>query len=260
MLSGLAPGPVIDAARARPEGLAELLASPALHRRIFGSRGWEGQVSPVLVFAVAVHHAAAALGRADFLTERVGPRQRLPVFDVEPLRELAASEERRLFLVDLLASFTKVAGGTLWVRTRRGVRRRRWSELDPVQLVQLVELAPPAARPGFLRRLGDVALFSSGVFPEAIAGRRISVAQLRLLSRSAEVDPSAAAEVLAGDDGLLGLLEVLGQRWYRAGARGPEAPVVREIADRYVPARRFLAHVADRYLFRVEGLLPGVIG
>ena len=117
------------------------LGSPALEALVFGpaeradvSLG----VSPFLAFATAVHRTAAALETATFVEERWTPRVRIPVFDVAALRALLSDPARRYFLVELLASYTRVASGVTWTRTARGWRRRRFSELDPARFAELL--------------------------------------------------------------------------------------------------------------------------
>ena len=84
----------------------------------------------------------------------------------DDLREFFAADGRRLFLTELLTSYTRVASGSTYVRTARGWRRRRFSELDPLRLASLLDAVPEAERPGIYRRLGDLALFLTGVFPD----------------------------------------------------------------------------------------------
>ena len=74
--------------------------------------------SPFLAFGVAVHRAVADLAAMDYLPERSGLRQRVPVFDTPELRDFLGSAERRLFLAELLASFTRVASGRYRVPSR----------------------------------------------------------------------------------------------------------------------------------------------
>src|SRR5690606_24818469 len=97
------------------------------------------------------------------------PRRRLPVFDVASLREFLDDHMRRYFLVELLASYTHVASGVSWARTSRGWRKRKFSELDPVRLAELLTVVEPPERAGVFRRLGDLALFLTGVFPDHTA-------------------------------------------------------------------------------------------
>ena len=80
---------------------------------------------------------------------------------------------RRLFLAELLASFTRVASGRYRVTAGGRTRTRRFSELDPVRLAGLLEEVPEAERPGIYRRLGDVTLFLTGVFPGYAADRAL---------------------------------------------------------------------------------------
>jgi hypothetical protein len=220
--------------------------------------------SPFLAFGVAVHRAVADLAAMDYLPERSGLRQRVPVFDTPELRDFLGSAERRLFLAELLASFTRVASGRYRVPSRWGgsgpgpgsgsggrSRTRRFSELDPVKLAGLIEVAPEESRPGIYRRLGDVSLFLAGVFPDYSAMHAFGPVDVSRLLRSARVP--------AGDrDGLavapaLDLLEYLGARWYRAAlatapVRTARLDVVGEVAERFRQARRVLNHLADRYL------------
>src|SRR3712207_3957724 len=81
-------------------GFVSALSEPAVEAAVFGGvTGEQGlaAVSPFLVFAVAVHRTAARLASAVYVEERTGPRQRLPVFDVAPLRELLAEPLTRYF-------------------------------------------------------------------------------------------------------------------------------------------------------------------
>jgi len=208
--------------------------------------------SPFLVFAVFVQRSAAELASVGHVPERTGPRQRVPLFDAPALRDFLAAPARRLFLAELLASFTRVASGRYWARTGGRARARRFSELDPVRLAGLLDAVPQAERPGVYRRLGDVALFLTGVFPAYASSRALGPVNAARLLRAARV-PAAQQERLAAAPAIE-LLEHLGARWYRAASDlAPVATarltVVGEVADRFRQARRVLNHVADRYLF-----------
>ncbi len=222
--------------------------------------------SPFLAFGVAVHRAVADLAAMDYLPERSGLRQRVPVFDTPELRDFLGSAERRLFLAELLASFTRVASGRYRVPSRWGghgpghaagagsggrSRTRRFSELDPVRLAGLIEVAPEESRPGIYRRLGDVSLFLAGVFPDYSAMHAFGPVDVSRLLRSARV-PAGDRDGLAAAPAL-DLLEYLGARWYRAAlatapVRTARLDVVGEVAERFRQARRVLNHLADRYL------------
>jgi hypothetical protein len=249
-----------------PDLLEGLLADQRVFDAVFGSPGEVVLVSPFLAFGVAVHRAVRDLSGVGYLPERSGLRQRIPVFDAPELRDFLGSAQRRLFLAELLASFTRVASGRYRVPSRWDTSRgagpggagssgrphtRRFSELDPVRLAGLLDVAPEESRPGIYRRLGDVSLFLAGVFPDYSAMHALGPVDVSRLLRSARVPP-------AERDGLatvpaLDLLEYLGARWYRAAlatapVRTAPLDVVGDIAERFRQARRVLNHLADRYL------------
>jgi hypothetical protein len=232
--------------RAEPAQVEALLADPAAYQAVFDPRGDPLlRASPFLVFALAVHRTAADLEAMAFVTERRGRQGPVPIFDAAALRGFLAAPARRLFLVELLASYVRVTSGSVWVRGDRGWRRRRYSDLDPVRLAGLLEVVAEAERPGIWRRLGDLSLFLTGVFPDHADRLGLAPVQAGRLLRAAGLDPGADE---AG--GGVALFELLGRRWYRLAVAGaPGLPVVGEVADRFHHARRVLNLVTDRYLF-----------
>jgi hypothetical protein len=235
------------------DSISQALAHPALEAAIFEDRGGSEPfvaASPFLTFAVAVHRTGAHLEHASFVNEWIGPRQRIPVFNVAQLRELLAEPVRRFFLVELLASYTHVASGVTWERTRRGWRRRRFSELDPVRLAGLLEVVAPAEQAGVYRRLGDLALFLTGVFPDHTAVAGLGGVDAARLLRATGLKPDPASDL-----GGVALLEYLGERWYRRAATSVKGTplgslvAAADIGDRFTDARRLLNVVTDRYLF-----------
>ena len=241
-----------DAAPRDPQRVEALIDSPALFRKLFGNPGRDPllQGSPFLVFAVLVHRAIRDLGQASFVEEWVGPRQRVPVFDVGGLREFGADPMRRFFLAELLASYTHVASGSLLVQTRRGWRRRHFSELDPLRLIELAELLPVAERASVYRRLGDLSLFLTGVFPDYAAERLVGERERGRLERALAAADRTSAERRDG----IWLLESLGRRAYRiaqqaADRRTAMAGVLAEVSENFAVARRVLNFLTDRYLF-----------
>jgi hypothetical protein len=267
-------GPVADAPslRSDPVALLRLLEHPGAFRTVLGGTVLGGTVlgstmlggpagtapgqavpaSPFLVFAVSVQRAAAELASAGHVPERTGPRQRVPLFDAPALRDFLAAPGRRLFLAELLASFTRVASGRYRARVGGRMRTRRFSELDPVRLAGLLDAVPAAERPGVYRRLGDVTLFLTGVFPDYATAHALGPVSAARLLRAAQL-PASQQDRLADTPGIE-LWEHLGARWYRAArdlapVETARLTVVGEVADRFRQARRVLNHVADRYLF-----------
>jgi len=249
--------------RRDPAAIPILLGDPRVFDAVFGrsedaarAGSYAAPVSPFLTFAVAVHRTVTELASMDHVAERTGPRQRVPLFDAPALRDFIGSPARRLFLAELLASFTRVASGRYRVRGGGGrPRTRRFSELDPVRLAGLLDGVPDAERPGVYRRLGDVSLFLAGVFPDYATLYGVGPASVGRLLRAAQV-PAAQHDQLAAIPAIE-LLEQLGARWYRAACglapvRTARLDVVAEVADRFRQARRVLNHIADQYLFATD--------
>lgn len=208
-------------------------------------------ISPFLLFAAAVHRTATDLTIYPYAPERTAPRLRVPVFDSAELAAYLASPRRRLFLAELLASFARVCGGTAVTVTAQGPRRRRWNDTDPTRLAVLLDSVPPAQRPGVWRRLGDLALFLAGVFPDAAARTAPDHLQALRLARLTGLADEPGPEVSSTD-----LLEWLGRRWYlRAAERAINATtssdLLREHAEHFHHARRVLNATTDRYLFPI---------
>jgi len=257
LLARVAPAAGVGPAELRCDDAAigRVLAHPETYDAVLAP-GDEAlhAVSPFLTFAVVVHRGWAELHTASHVDEWVGPRRRLPVLGTGELRDFLGAVSRRLFLAELLASYTRVASGSTWVRTTRGWRRRRFSELDPLRLASLLEVVPEPERPGVYRRLGDLSLFLTGVFPDHTSLEGLGAAAGARLGQLTGVrGPDGGAGT--GDLDAVSLLEWLGARWYRVAVRAaPQPPtaaltVVADVADRFTVARRVLNYLTDRYLF-----------
>lgn len=247
---------LLVAAGAGEDRLVAALGAPAIEAAVFEPtparlEPWSA-ASPFLTFAVAVHRSAARLRHVTHVHEWAGPRQRLPVFDVGGLRAVLDDPLRRFLLVELLASYTHVASGVRWERTARGWERHRFSELDLVSLAATLDgdIAHDAERAGIYRRLGDLALFLTGVFPDHSATTALRAIDVARLTRRSQLAPEQV-EDLSG----VAVLEHLGARWYHLAARAlggagtGSAAVLDAMGDAFVAARRVLNVVTDWYLF-----------
>ncbi|MDQ4130923.1 MAG: hypothetical protein M3133_08050 [Actinomycetota bacterium] len=249
--------------RGDPVLVERLLAHPDTIQAVLGQRDEPDSligVSPFLLFSVALNRALHELGSMTFVQEWAGPRQRLPVLGTDDLLEFLADPARRFFLAELLASYTHVASGSLWTHTRRGWRRQRFSELDLARMASLFEALPARERAGLYRRLGDLALFLAGVFPDHAATRSFAPIEVDRLSRALDAGGREdLAETLATRGGM-GLLELLGQRWYELAVRSSLAPqtratrLVADVGRRFPEARRVLNYLTDRHLFPFRAL------
>ena len=238
--------------RREPEKLEALIDSPQIFRMLFSVPGRDPLLrgSPFLLFAVLIHRVVRDLSQASFVEEWIGPQQRVPLFDTGSLRDFGADPLRRLFLAELLASYTNVASGSMLVKTTRGWRRRRFSELDPLRLIELAELVPDADRLSVYRRLGDLSLFLTGIFPDYAGERLVAERERRQLERALGPADRERAERRDG----VWLLEQLGRRAYRIAQEGADrraamTGLLAEVSENFAAARRILNFLTDRYLF-----------
>ena len=137
---------------------------------------------------------------------------------------------------------------------------RRISDPDPRSLAELAADASGLMRAATLRRLGDLCLVLSGVFPEHASAHPLAPHQIdgihRQLSRvsARPIDGPGEILVAAGEVRGIWLLEWLGQRSYELAMQPPPAgdlPLLGEISPRFRTARRTLNAVA---IHRLGGL------
>ena len=252
--------------RADPDRIEAALADPVTLDNLFGPESAEplAIVSPVLVFAVVIGRGASEIGDHHHVPERFGSRLTLPVFDGDRLARFTSTPASRAFLVELLGSYTRVLSGPRWEKSRGRWRRRRFSEMNPAQLAQLAADLPIEERAGAYRRLGDLALFLNGVFPDHSTRQSLSPIELDRIVRSLPPgERIESSKLLAAEriDSTGPVLAALGPSWYRLAARLVPLPDMASqldhVADHFEPARRFLNFVTDRYLWpRRDHLFP----
>jgi hypothetical protein len=215
--------------RADPDAIETLLRDPALAARLLHDRDVLLHVTPYLLFSVLLRQALRDLQDRPYTMEWTAPRARVPVFDADRVARFLMEPRERDYLVELLASFTRVYSGSVWRRTRRGYRRRRFSELDLASLQAVEAEAPESERFYLKKRLGDAALFLAGVYPDHVG---------RALPRQRSIEE----------------IERDGATWYKGAARHALArpagmeDQLRYLASNFHGARKALNFVTDRYL------------
>jgi hypothetical protein len=187
--------------------------------------------APRAVFRELLDQTAAELENATYVEEWLGAKQRLPVFDVQVLRDFLGVPAHRDRLAALLASYVHVQSGSVWERSAGRWRRRRYSELNPVDLAEL----------GAFARLGDLALFLSGVFPEHVSSHPL---EPRIVARLATLLERNPGEIARAKEPFW-MMEWLGKSAY---ARAGEPP----LAESFRTARRLLNVLTGRHLFPVR--------
>lgn len=233
--TGSTPGPrlepVVRSARQDAGLLSALLDDQRLGPAVAGDPEILLKISPYLYFAALLRLSRRELGHRSFTAEWLAPRRRVPVFDARQVAEVLSEGQVLHYLADLLASFTAVgrtrppSSVTQRLAERGTARRGRAWDLDLRQLHLWRERADARDHFALDRRLGDVALFLAGVFPDSAHG-------------PAELDEWEAES----------------ENRYRQAARDPRARqcglegVLARLAGEVHPVRKALNFLADRHL------------
>jgi len=261
------PASAISAFRARPTLIVEALESPttypSLTRDSTMMMGVVADQSPalaepvdvriepsaLLVFSAIVHHCCVAITTASFRAERIGKRVFLPYVANHEFVDFASQSANRLFLIELLGSYARSLTGEA---TTPDVHELPISTLDPVALGRALQTVDQRERVGIYRRLGDLALFRSGVLGED-PNHLLSLADAHELTLSLPdtVRRCVDADIMArhlSNGSMNDACRELGPIWYRAAASlNPWESLsqpIRSVADNFDTARLVLRRLA----------------
>ena len=222
-----------------------MLGDEALLERILNDDEIFLFISPPLYFEILLRRSCRDLRTAAYTEERQG-RAYIPVFDAPRVLEFMERLGVIEYLAAMMASFTRIQSYVVPVRVRRGIRRRvRYNDMDIDSLTRFAAEADPSQRFGYYKRIADVCLFVSGVFPDGAGG--VGERWRRSL-RSAED------------------YEREGRRFYALAAAHPAAraldlaDVFAELEENFASARKPLAFLAARFLHARKRRLFGAAG
>ncbi len=211
-------------------------------------------ISPALYFEILLRQSYRELETVTYTEEREGHAS-IPVFDTPEVLELMERPGIVEYLASMMASFTKIQSYVVPIRVRNGIRRRvKYSDIDIDSLVRFAADAEPEQRFGYYKRIADVCLFLSGVFPDGAARAR--------------------RQIGAGDRGQIGRAwrqrrtiedyEREGRRFYDLAQAHPAAralelnSVFATLRDSFTSARKPLTFVSTRFLHARKRQLFGV--
>lgn len=227
-----------DIVRDKPDILDVMLDEERLFKRLLEREGW-ASVSPYLFFTVLLRQAMRDLARESYTLERTGRSQRVPVFDSQDALALLKHGEVRDYLAQMLASFTRVNTTVAYYRWRGRLHRRRFSDIDIDDMLELSLSVDPESRFAFYKRIADIALFMVGIFPDYVARHSpVGPVRFRLAGRRVRTLEEYHQE---------------GRRFYelaaeQAGQANGERDVLRKMAERFHLAVKPLNVVSERYI------------
>lgn len=224
---------IVELVRDKPDLVAPLLDDPRLADRLLREREAVARISPRLLFTILLRRLRRDLEQHEVVYEREGG-YRLPVFAGSQARALLDEPGMVDYLIDLLCSFVRTHSGTVYWKERGFWRKRKFSDLNLDDMVALCHLVAPEWRPRLYKRIGDIALFLSGVFPDHLT-------QLWKGARHRVQEPRTVSDY-----------EREGRYFYRLAARQAEPPwsaaLFHRLAEQFTLAREILTTLSYRYL------------
>ena len=197
------------------------------------------KLSPHLYFEVLLRRAQVDIESATHTLEQMG-RDRVPVFDAREVSTLLGKANVLVYLADMLASFTRVHSYVVPIRRRPGIRRKvRYSDMDLDSLVGMCASADEDSRFAFYKRIADLCLFITGIFPGSAQRRQPGNVTGRGRTRTQRGIEEYERE---------------GVRFYRLAEEHPAArtlglvDVFGLLREDFTSARKPLTYIAGQYL------------
>lgn len=226
----------------RSEFLDVALEDDRLLERIRTDQDIALKLSPRLLFGILLRRVARDIREARYTMERIGTVQSVPIFDTARVKQLLDDEHVLEYLSGMLASFVRT--DTYEVRLHRAgrVQRLRFSDLSMDDMIRLADLVEESWRFPVLRRIADIALFVTGLFPGHV------------FSRGTYARRMLPGRIIGGEWRSLEEYEQQGAAFYRRAAEHEAASmyglrrVLEQLSDNFPAARKPLSLLSDRYL------------
>ncbi len=231
---------VVDLVRDKEDFLEQMLDDPKLLQRLFRDRDAVLAVSPNMIFAILLRHIRREIREESYLYDyEVGAKkQRIPVFAVPEVTDLLEESDAINYLAEMLASFARTKSIVLtWMDSSGKRQKTRFNDMDIDDMIQLSRQIDPAHRPRYYRRIGDIALFLSGIYPDHAAFYHF-------------LTPRSSRKVSRGRN--LHDYEREGQTFYHKAAQHAHEPrrgsLLTTLSENFGNARRALNLLSERYL------------
>jgi len=239
----------------KPDFIDVMLDDEKLFRRVVADEEILLKISPYLLFTILLRRAHRDLQKSSYTMEYVGRDQKVPVFDAKEVAEFLNDKDVRDYLAEMLSTFTKTESTTIYFRSGRTTYKRTYSDMSINDMTELAGMVKEEFRFPFYKRIGDVCLFMTGIFPEHVVSEGGEL-------RGERSWMSIGVRAQRGIEEY----ETKGREFYRqasyeeaARAAGLDR-VLAAIADNFTLARKPLNLISERYIpaRRLQWFGPGV--
>jgi len=225
---------IVNLIRDKEDLLEPMLEDPKLAERLFRDEETFVRISPYLLFSVLLRRVRMDLEKEAYVFEIESSGKRIPVFEASAVAELLGNKEICNYLAQMLVSFVRTNSGVIYWKERGSWHKRRFSDIDIDDMVELARIIDPEMRPALYRRIADLALFMSGIFPDHAT--RLTAHPTSTLSFRRTLED----------------YEQQAKRFYHVAEQQPDEahlrPVLALLAEQFTLARRALNTLSDRYL------------
>ena len=220
--------------RDKEDLLEPMLDDPKLTERLFRDQEALVRVTPHMLFSVLLRRLRKELDKEAYILDVDARGKRIPIFEGPAVAQMLSDKKVRDYLAEMLSSFTRTNNGIIYCKERGTWHKRRFSDIDMDDMIELARIIDPEMRPGLYKRIADIALFLSGIFPE----RATLFAARRKTMYSAERT--------------LEDYEQTGRRFYSVAAMETDQaqwkPVLETLAEKFTLARLALNSLSERYI------------
>jgi hypothetical protein len=223
---------IISLVRDKDDLLEQMLEDPKLAERLINELEVLVRISPYLMFSVLLRRVRRDLEGQPFVLERDAGGKRIPVFEAAQAGQLLGEPPLREYLAEMLCSFVRTNVAVLYRQEGRSWQKRKFSDMDMDDMIALCQLVESELKPRFYKRIADIALFLTGIYPD-----HASAFVRKTRSQNWRIVPDYERE---------------GRRFYTLAARETEPPgpisVFEKLAEKFTLAREALNTLSDRYL------------
>ena len=223
---------IMGLVRDKDDLLEPMLEDPKLAERLVNELEVVVRISPYLMFTVLLRRVRRDLAGQSFVLERDARGKRIPVFAAAQAGQLLDDPPMREYLTEMLCSFVRTNIAVLYRQEGRGWQKCKFSDMDMDDMIALCRLVESELKPRFYKRIADIALFLTGIYPDHASSfvRRPRSQDWRLVPE----------------------YERQARRFYALAARETGSPgpasVLGQLAEKFTLARGALNTLSDHYL------------
>jgi hypothetical protein len=225
---------IVDLVRDKEDLLEPMLEDPKLTERLFREEEALVRISPYLLFSLLLRRLRKELDKEAYILDVDTKGKRLPIFEGPAVVEMLSDKRTRDYLAEMLSSFARTNSGIIYWKERGTWHKRRFSDIDMDDMIELARIIDPEMRSGLYKRIADIALFLSGIFPDQAA-----------LFPAPRKAMSSAKRTLKD-------YEQTGKRFYSVAALETDQvqwkPVLGTLAEKFTLARLALNSLSERYV------------